>query len=64
MGGLEGSTVRDEPLSSVLVVRDDGVVNVPGAIPIVHGLVEAVELLFNTLGIPTREKPEPRTEET
>lgn len=52
-----------EPRSSVLIVRDDGVIDVPGAVPVVRGLVEAVELVFNSLGIPTREtRDQPRTE--
>lgn len=46
---------------SVLVVRDDGVVDVPGAMPIVPGLLETVERIYNALGIPTREQPPPAT---
>lgn len=42
--------------SSVLIVRDDGVIDVPGAMPIVPGLLETVERLYNALGIPTHEQ--------
>jgi len=42
----------------VLVVRDDGVIPVNAGIPVVHGLVDAIEQLVNSLGIPTREQPE------
>lgn len=50
--------------SSVLLARDDGVIDVPGAAPVVHGLVETIEQLFASLGIPTRETtPEPGQEE-
>ncbi|QOR55788.1 MAG: hypothetical protein YHS30scaffold324_20 [Catenulispora phage 69_17] len=48
---------------SVLIVRDDGVIPVPNGIPVVHGLVEAVEHLFNSLGIPTREETQQPKEE-
>jgi hypothetical protein len=47
----------------VLIVRDDGVIPVDAGIPVVHGLVDAIELLFNTLGIPTRERPDQRQED-
>jgi hypothetical protein len=43
--------------SGVLIVRDDGVTDV-------HGLVEAVERLFNSLGIPTRDEPQQPERET
>ena len=49
--------------SGVLIVREDGVVPVDVGIPVVHGLVEAVEMLFNSLGIPTREQRERPAEE-
>lgn len=42
----------------VLIVRDDGVIDVPNGVPVVHGLVEAVERVFNALGIPTRDEPQ------
>lgn len=47
----------------VLIVRDDGVIDVPDAIPIVPGLLETVERIYNALGIPTCEYPEQRTED-
>jgi hypothetical protein len=47
----------------VLIVRDDGVTVLPDAIPVVRGMVEAVELLFASLGIPTRDQRQERTEE-
>jgi hypothetical protein len=50
--------------SSVLIVRDDGVIDVPGAIPVIRGLVEAVEQLVNSLGIPTRDEREPPAQQT
>lgn len=51
--------------AGVVLARDDGVIDVPGAIPVVHGLVEAVERLFGALGIPARdERDQQRTEET
>jgi hypothetical protein len=45
--------------TGVLVVRDDGVTDVPTGIPVVHGLIEAIEQLFNSLGIPAREDQPP-----
>lgn len=42
---------------SVLIVRDDGVIDVPGVIPIVPALLETVERIYNALGIPTRDVP-------
>jgi hypothetical protein len=47
----------------VLLARDDGVIVLPDAIPVVHGMVEAVELLFASLGIPARDQRRERTEE-
>jgi hypothetical protein len=47
----------------VLLARDDGVTVVPDAIPVVRGMVEAVELLFASLGIPARDQRQERTEE-
>jgi len=47
----------------VLIARDDGVIVVPNAAPVVHGLVEAVEKLFASLGIPARDEQQEREEE-
>jgi hypothetical protein len=49
--------------AGVLIARDDGVIDVPAGIPIVHGLVEAIEQLFGSLGIPARDERAERTEE-
>jgi hypothetical protein len=49
----------------VLIVRTDGVIDVPDAVPVVHGLVDAIERLLGSLGIPARdERDQQRTEET
>lgn len=47
----------------VLIVRDDGVTVLPDAIPVVHGMVEAVERIFASLGIPAQDQRQERTEE-
>lgn len=48
----------------VVLARDDGLIDVPGAIPVVHGLVDAIERLIGALGIPARdEQPDQRTED-
>jgi hypothetical protein len=47
----------------ILIVRDDGVIPVPDGVPVAYGLIETVELLFNSLGIPTREQRQQRAEE-
>lgn len=50
--------------AGVVLARDDGLIDVPGGIPVVHGLVEAIERLVGTLGIPARdEHREQRTED-
>ena len=49
--------------NGVLVVRDDGVVVVPNGVPVVRGMVEAVELLFASLGIPVRDERQEQAEE-
>lgn len=47
----------------VLVVREDGAVDVPNGVPVVRGMVEAIEKLFGSLGIPARDERTERTEE-
>lgn len=47
--------------TGVLLVRDDGVIDVPTGVVVVGSLVEAVERLFGTLGIPARPGPEATT---
>jgi len=54
-----GRTVNE----GVLIARDDGVIVVPDAVPVVHGLVEAIERLVGSLGIPARDERQERTEE-
>ena len=49
--------------AGVVLARDDGVIDVPDAIPVVSGLVEAVERLFGALGIPARDERDQRTED-
>lgn len=47
----------------VLVARNDGVIDVPDAVPVVRGMVEAIERLFSSLGVPARDERQERTEE-
>lgn len=49
--------------AGVVLARDDGVIDVPDGIPVVHGLVDAIERLFDTLGIPARNERDERTED-
>jgi hypothetical protein len=49
--------------AGIVLAREDGVVVVPNGMPVVHGLVEAVEMLFASLGIPARDERQERTEE-
>ena len=49
--------------AGVVLARDDGVIDVPDAVPVVHGMVEAVERIFASLGIPARDEQQERTEE-
>lgn len=50
--------------AGVVLARDDGLIDVPGAIPVVHGLVDAIERLVGALGIPARdEQDQQRTED-
>lgn len=50
-------------MNEILIARDDGVVVVPNAAPVVNGLIETVERLFASLGIPARDERQERTEE-
>lgn len=49
--------------AGVVLARDDGLIDVPAAIPVVHGLVDAIERLFGALGIPARDERNDRTED-
>jgi hypothetical protein len=49
---------------SVLIVRDDGVIHVPGAISVPAQLADAVDRLLDTLGTPRREERQRRKRET
>lgn len=61
MGG--GVSSMTDP-AGVVLARDDGVIDVPAGIPVVHGLVEAIERLVGALGIPARdEQDQQRTED-
>lgn len=40
----------------VVLARDDGLIYVPNAVPVVHGLVDAIERLIGALGIPARDE--------
>jgi len=42
--------------SGILIVRDDGVINVPGAVAVPAGLADAVEHLLDKLGAPKRDE--------
>lgn len=49
--------------AGVVLARDDGVIDVPGAVPVVHGLVDAIERIYEALGIPARERQNQQREE-
>lgn len=50
--------------AGVVLARDDGLIEVPGAIPVVHGLIEAIDRLLGALAMPTRdEQPDQQTED-
>ena len=49
--------------TGVLVVTEDGVIDVPNAVPVAAGLVETVERIVNALGIPTRDEHEQQQED-
>lgn len=42
--------------AGVVLARDDGLIDVPDAIPVVHGLIDAIERLAGVLGIPARDE--------
>ncbi len=48
--------------AGVVLARNDGLVHVPDATPVVNGLIEAIERLFSALGIPARDEHQ-RTED-
>ena len=50
--------------TGVVLARDDGLIDVPGAMPIVPGLLDTIERLCSALGIPTRDERERPAEET
>lgn len=56
-----GTAMSDQ--AGVLIARDDGVIVVPDAVPVVHGLVDAIERLFASLGMPARDERQERTED-
>lgn len=48
--------------AGVVLARDDGLIEVPGAV-VVHGLVDAIERIYEALGIPARERQNQQREE-
>ena len=49
--------------AGVVLARDDGLIDVPGAVPITRGLVDAIERIYGALGIPARDEQRDQREE-
>lgn len=49
--------------AGVALARDDGVIDVPGAVPVTRGLLDAIERLVGALGIPARDQQHDQREE-
>lgn len=49
--------------AGVVLARDDGLIDVPGAVPITRGLIDVIEHLVGALGIPARDEHDQREEQ-
>lgn len=49
--------------TGVVLARNEGLIYVPGAVPITRGLVDTVERICDALGIPTADERREQREE-